>query len=567
MGDFTITKSGVLKSYQGNNSSVVIPDGVKKIGSMALYCNSDVISVIIPGCVTEIGESAFGDCAELESVKILGGKPLTICDGAFGDCKKLAMLELPNSIKRISDNAFRGCDGLADEAGNIIVLDTLYSHAGKSSDVTIKEGVQFIAPEAFKWCEDVEKVHIPEGVKTIGAYAFCGCSNLKTINIPDSVTEIGEFAFKNSPGLADDNGFLVIRNSIFSYSGKKEEPVIPASVERIEPWAFEGSQSCVRITISDSVTEIGKNAFYQCSRLSYVSLPNGLKEIAGSLFSWCAALSAVRIPETVTTIGSLAFYGCASLTEITIPESVVSIGANAFQSCENLAHIILPQHLTELGDGAFKPCKNLKAVYFPKSVNSIGPNTFSGCYALERIEAPEHLRKDFDRCYLSISIDYYSDEQLPVKRDTEDYAEIEDAEEVNRVVIKCRPEDFDTVRMIFEEALARFYMEGSCLDDTLFEKVLAEIRENDDLCSIQTTDDSVCATIADGIEAGGLLAWKLLGKNSFRNEFGSIAGVGESILKNFPHADFSVTHLMQDISETVEKVWTEDGKIVSEWME
>ena len=35
MSEFSITKSGVLKSYNGDASDIVIPDGVKKIGSMA----------------------------------------------------------------------------------------------------------------------------------------------------------------------------------------------------------------------------------------------------------------------------------------------------------------------------------------------------------------------------------------------------------------------------------------------------------------------------------------------------------------------------------------------------
>lgn len=46
------------------------------------------------------------------------------------------------------------------------------------------------------------------------------------------------------------------------------------------------------------------------------------------------------ISESVTSIGKRAFFGCDGLTSITIPESVISIGASAFSSCFGLQSII-----------------------------------------------------------------------------------------------------------------------------------------------------------------------------------------------------------------------------------
>ena len=46
----------------------------------------------------------------------------------------------------------------------------------------------------------------------------------------------------------------------------------------------------------------------------------------------CTSLTSVTIPNSVTSIGRCAFYGCTSLTSITIPDSVTSIGDEAFSA-------------------------------------------------------------------------------------------------------------------------------------------------------------------------------------------------------------------------------------------
>ena len=142
---------------------------------------------------------------------------------------------------------------------------------------------------------------------------FINSSKISELIIPDSVTSIGAAAFKGCIGLADDKGFVIIRNVLYSYHGNGGAVTIPNGVTSIEFFAFRNCTSLTSVTIPDSVTSIGDGAFYGCS-----------------------SLTSVVIPNSVTSIGEYAFFYCKSLTSVTIPDSVTSIRWGAFSGCEKL---------------------------------------------------------------------------------------------------------------------------------------------------------------------------------------------------------------------------------------
>jgi hypothetical protein len=75
-------------------------------------------------------------------------------------------------------------------------------------------------------------------------------------------------------------------------------------------------------------------------------------------------MMSVTISNGVTSIGDEAFYNCACLTSVDIPESITSIGDAAFSDCYMLATATIDSKTLSIGSQAFRNCNNLTHIYF-----------------------------------------------------------------------------------------------------------------------------------------------------------------------------------------------------------
>lgn len=128
---------------------------------------------------------------------------------------------------------------------------------------------------------------------------------------------------------------------IEGYSSSALHLTLPSEIDgmpvnEIAATAFFSNTGLVRVTLPDSITQIGKQAFQSCSNLISVVLPSGLQEIPVSCFDGCQALQSVFLPDSLREIGDYAFRGCTMLGKIQIPASLQKIGEDAFLSCEQL---------------------------------------------------------------------------------------------------------------------------------------------------------------------------------------------------------------------------------------
>jgi hypothetical protein len=109
------------------------------------------------------------------------------------------------------------------------------------------------------------------------------------------------------------------------------------------------------------VTTIGHSAFWQCTRLTSLTIPGSITNIGEDAFGFCTSLTSVTIPGSVADFGDCAFENCYSLTNATFAIGLSIIGAGAFYRCSSLASVTIPASVTSI-EQSFSHCTGLTAI-------------------------------------------------------------------------------------------------------------------------------------------------------------------------------------------------------------
>lgn len=169
----------------------------------------------------------------------------------------------------------------------------------------------------------------------------------------DSFSNVQEI--KNIEGIG---GFY--NATSFSFGKATQVTVIPN-------YTFANMTKLTSVTLPDSISEIGVQAFQKCTGLSEITLPSGLTKIGESAFEE-SALQKVDFSKctALTTIGKKSFKRC-SISSIEIPDTVPLTTVEAY---------------------AFDLCASLQSVYLPKSVKTIQICAFANCPKLQTFSVP-----------------------------------------------------------------------------------------------------------------------------------------------------------------------------------
>lgn len=133
------------------------------------------------GCVS-IGDFAFARSG-LESITIPNGVK-EIGYAAFYHCDKLEEIQIPDSVIRISADAFTYTPWLNDflkgtrlpnEEFLIVGDGCLIAYRGDDAVVVIPYGVKYIGPKAFENHREITDVRYPDTIEYIEEDAFKGC--------------------------------------------------------------------------------------------------------------------------------------------------------------------------------------------------------------------------------------------------------------------------------------------------------------------------------------------------------------------------------------------------------
>lgn len=133
----------------------------------------------IPESMTELPKNVF---KQFSFKRITFNNALTkISDGAFAGCESLVELDIPENIKELGEEAFKGCSAL--------------------QNLTLHKGIEEIGDSAFEDCVSLRQAFIPGTVKNVGYHAFLGCSKLESIEFEYGVESIDVSEWADLPCL------------------------------------------------------------------------------------------------------------------------------------------------------------------------------------------------------------------------------------------------------------------------------------------------------------------------------------------------------------------------------
>ena len=161
--------------------------------------------------------------------------------------------------------------------------------------------------------------------------------------------------------------------------------------------AFYDCRRLTRLTLPAGITKIGEDAFWGCSGLTSLTLPDGITTIDHCAFYGLSGLTSLTLPAGITKIGKDAFWGCSGLTSLTLPDGITSIGSSAFSYCSGLTSLTLPDGITWIDYEAFRGCSGLTSIYvYAEKVPEIGSNAFEGVDAKKcTLYVPMGTRDDY----------------------------------------------------------------------------------------------------------------------------------------------------------------------------
>ena len=239
----------------------------------------------------------------------------------------------------------------------------------------------------------------------------------------------------------DDSGVLQISSESGGF--------MAAYAQGTAPW-YKHKDKITSVR-ANNIGNVGKYAFYGCSKIKTVEFSRNIGEIGVSAFEGCSNLEAIRIQNnptnTITSdfIKERAFKGCSMLKNITVNASFIEEGA--FSGCNNLESITVPfigksavatqetalfgyifgpdaysggiyteqpyamsekysasygfympeklKTVTVAGsalpDWSFAGCKNIRKIILPNGISKIGERTFYNCSDLADVTIPSSV--------------------------------------------------------------------------------------------------------------------------------------------------------------------------------
>lgn len=237
-----------------------------------------------------------------------------IVSNEWDETTSQGVITFDGAVSRIGNEAFRYCKDL--------------------TSIIIPNSVTMIGQSAFEYTTSLTYIDIPESVVTIANFAFWGCTGMQHISIPNSVNSMGELVFNNC------TGELLINCNVPDQNSDQTN-------------TFNLSKF-TKVTIGNSVSRMGHNAFLGCSSLEEVHISD--------ITAWCGIVFVSQAATPLFYAKNLYLNGVL-VTDLVIPDNVVEIGSYAFYRCLSLTSISIHENITSIGKSAFRDCGSITSVY------------------------------------------------------------------------------------------------------------------------------------------------------------------------------------------------------------
>jgi hypothetical protein len=255
-----------------------IPNCVTRIDYGAFSRCTGLTSVTIPNSVTNIANFSFYGCTGLvEFIVDTENINFSSFEGVLFNKDKSTLISfpnsksnnysIPNSVTSVGNEAFLNCLNLESitipKSINEFMTGSVYGCTSLSEFIVDAENINFSSFEGVLFNKDKSTLisfpnaksknySIPNSATNIGNSAFAGCTSLTSILIPNSVTYIGGAAFAGCTSLTS--------------------VLIPNSVTNIDYGAFYMCTKMTKITISENLTTIKAATFAACDALTSINL-------------------------------------------------------------------------------------------------------------------------------------------------------------------------------------------------------------------------------------------------------------------------------------------------------
>ncbi|MBR1634338.1 MAG: leucine-rich repeat domain-containing protein [Lachnospiraceae bacterium] len=414
-----------------------VPEGVTKYGNDAFRECAKLKEAPMPETLAAMGTYTFAGCTGLGEADFPASLG-SVGAECFEGCAGLRKLTVKSDIT-VTDNPVliygSPFDGTAleevvfAEGVTSVGKGFLGGACGRMTSLSLPETLKRIRMDAFKGCTSMETLELPESLTTLGGAAFAECTALKELTVRSNLKT--EEMSTGSPFLHAGLERIVIAEGVTSVPGALfesgcadlESLYLPRTLKTLGSLAFNGASSLRELTIRSDIRMnyvYFRDGAFRDSGLERITVADGVTALPGYIFTGgCANLKELHLPGTIVSIGPSAFDRCPELGELELPASLKSVGEYAFRGAESLKEIHIRSNLkvtkdlytaspfaasgaetvvvengvTALPDYLFDGgCADMAALSLPDTLKTIGAYAFRGCTGLRTVALPASLK-------------------------------------------------------------------------------------------------------------------------------------------------------------------------------